>query len=608
MMQNFGQEMSKAEFFSLLGLSEYISIDLETTGLKYDENRITEIGLVVVRNGEIAEEYEWLVNPEQPIPDHIVRITGITDEMVKGQPTFEQLADQLLPIIQGKPIVGQNVIFDINFLEASFRRLYRDFRGWSERYKEYHYLNNPYYDTAYLARLIFPFFERHGLQSLAKEFEYVPGEAHRALEDAKTAAFVFNLLLENISHLSSREIEEFLIFMGESRNPVTDLFERFQKYRNVLEESGAEFFDWQHSTRELYNMIGKIEPSAGEEKGETVLLDEKEIEEIFSPGGILENRLEQFETRPQQIQMALEVTRALNYGRILSVEAGTGTGKSFAYLIPVLKWIEKNKHRRVRVVISTNTKNLQEQLFYKDLPLLKAILKTEFSAVLLKGKSNYLCLDRYYTLLRQADQRLAPHDRNQAALLVHWKNMTSTGDISSHHGFSAERNAAIWRKFIAEDKYCPGRACSLYDDCFIMKVRNAARQAEIVVVNHALLCSDLVAENSLIGPYDFLVVDEAHNLEKTAIDHLGVSVNFWMIREALEDLFNQDKNLGLLKQIENTLKLSDVRDKDVQSSLIRFLETKKTRHRGAGKYYPGGISEIRKLFRKELFHSAKQRQ
>lgn len=592
-MQNLGKKMkNKEEFYHLLGLNEYLSIDLETTGLNYNEHRITEVGIQLVKNGEFVDSRQWVINPGQTIPENIVRLTGITNEMVQSEPPFEEYAQEILDFIKNKPIVGQNVIFDINFLEANFRRVFRDFRGWSDRYKEYHYVKNTYYDTAYLSRLLFPFFERHGLQKIAEEFKYQPEKAHRALDDARTAAYVFNKLLENLVHLTTAEIDEILRIMGDLRNPVVLLLEKFQKYRSVLEDNTFEAFDWQHSSREQYNILGKITPKIDSvENAGTNTLSEDEVLSIFEPNGLLQKRISQYESRPEQVEMARSVTRAFNQGKILSVEAGTGTGKSFAYLVPAIKWIEKNKQRSVRIVISTNTKNLQEQLFYKDIPLLKAAMGVEFSAVLLKGKGNYLCLDKYHTILKNPEQRLSVHEKNQAALLVHWKHLTSTGDISEHHGFIVERNLSLWRKFIAEDKYCPGKSCNFYDDCHVMRIRNAARNAEIIVVNHALLCSDLASDNSILGPYDFLIVDEAHNLEKTAIEYLGVSANFWEIREALEDLYNQDKDLGLLKQIEHSLKLADVEDEELKNSLIRFIHEKKS-------VFSSVVSHIREEFQK----------
>ncbi|GAB4174248.1 MAG: helicase C-terminal domain-containing protein [Calditrichia bacterium] len=568
--------MDKKEFYKLLNLEEIISVDLETTGLDHDENRITEIGLVLIKNGEIIDEKQWLVNPQQPIPDNIIKLTGITEDMVKGQPAFDDIAEELLDFLAEKPIIGQNVIFDINFLEAAFRRKYKDFRGWQKRYKEYHYVNNKYYDTSFLSRLLFPFFERHSLQHLAKEFDYQPDAAHRALDDAKTAALVFDQLLKNLSQLTLLEIEEVLKLMGEIRNPVVELFQSVLKYNSLLNQDHSDEYDWQHATREHYNILGKIVPGKEDVSEEPLnLLDKQEIISFFDDEGILSKKIKDFVPREPQIDMVNSVTEAFNQGQILTVEAGTGTGKSFAYLVPAIRWVQENQHKKSRVVISTNTKNLQEQLFYKDLPLLKAALNADFSAVLLKGKSNYLCLDKYETILKFPQQRLSVHDRNQAAMLVHWRHLTSTGDISEHHGFMAERNPALWRQFIAEDKYCPGKACKFYDDCHVMKIRNAARNADIVVVNHSLLMSDIAADNAIIGPYDYLIIDEAHNLEKVAIDYLGYGVNFWEFKDIFEALYNNDKKIGLLHQLENSLKLADVDDEELKSSLLQFVSNTK---------------------------------
>ncbi len=578
--------------FDKLNIPEYAAIDLETTGLSLDDDRITEIGIVIVKYGQIVDKLQWVVNPEKEIPYNIVKLTGITNEMVADKPKFAEIADDVLKVIKDIPLVGQNVIFDVNFLEAAFRRVHKNFSAWQKRYKEYYYVKNVYYDTAYLSRLIFPFFPRFNLSALAENFGYVPDIAHRALADAETAARVFNILMEKLSLLSREELENLIFLFSTNKSPLKNLLELVHKEKIISAFTQGET-DWNHANLEHANIVGKIDYSFTEDDEEVPFteIDEEKIVEIFSSNGVLADKLEGFESRNEQIEMAGKIASTFNKGQILAVEAGTGTGKSLAYLVPAIYMAVKNKKRKARIVISTNTKNLQEQLFYKDIPFLKAVLQEDFSAVLLKGKSNYLCLDRWYHILKNPSERLAEHDKVQAGLLTHWKSLTSTGDISEHHGFPLSKNISLWSKFIAEDNYCPVKKCAFYNQCYLWKIRNAARFADIVVVNHALLCSDLAADNSILGPYDYLIVDEAHNLEKTAIDYLGYSATFWDIKDVLDNLFNKDKNLGVLIQMENALLLEEGIDKQEKTALLAGIAELKAN--------TGDIlTESRKLFTK----------
>ncbi|MCK5074966.1 MAG: hypothetical protein KAR38_01260, partial [Calditrichia bacterium] len=211
--------------------------------------------------------------------------------------------------------------------------------------------------------------------------------------------------------------------------------------------------------------------------------------------------------------------------------------------------------------------------------------------VLLKGKSNYLCLDRWQHVMLNPSVRLSEHEKMQAGSLIHWKNLTQTGDISTHNGFPLSKNMNLWMKFVAEDKYCPGKKCSFYNECYLMNVRNSARVADVVVVNHALLCSDIAAENSILGPYDFLIVDEAHNLEKTAIDYLGYEAVFWEIKNVLDNIYENNKNLGLLVQMENNLKFADKLDSGKKKALLSLITNMQSET-------PQILTEGRKFFTK----------
>jgi Rad3-related DNA helicase len=173
-------------------------------------------------------------------------------------------------------------------------------------------------------------------------------------------------------------------------------------------------------------------------------IDESEIMEYFTNIGNLSKVIPSFEEREQQIKMSKLVTDALNNLEFLTVEAGTGTGKSMAYLFPAVEWATNNRENHERIIISTNTKNLQEQLFFKDIPTVYTVSKNKFKAVLLKGKSNYLCLDKWKTTLIDMDQRLTPAERSRILPLLLWADQTQTGDIAENNGFQLNQNHGLW--------------------------------------------------------------------------------------------------------------------------------------------------------------------
>ena len=198
---------------------------------------------------------------------------------------------------------------------------------------------------------------------------------------------------------------------------------------------------------------------------ENQLIDDFEITEYFTNQGNLAKVIPNFEERDQQIKMSKLVTDALNNYEFLTVEAGTGTGKSMAYLFPAVEWATQNRNNLERVIISTNTKNLQEQLFFKDIPTVYAVSKNKFKAVLLKGKSNYLCLDKWKSTMIDMDQKLTPAERSRILPLLLWADQTQTGDIAENTGFQLNQNLGLWAKLIAENNYCPQLV--LYADVFL---------------------------------------------------------------------------------------------------------------------------------------------
>src|SRR4051812_37856512 len=265
---------------------------------------------------------------------------------------------------------------------------------------------------------------------------------------------------------------------------------------------------------------------------------------ILGPGGAIARRLPSYEPRPEQVAMAEAVARAIQGGGHLMVEAGTGVGKSFAYLVPaILAAAEEGK----KVVVSTHTISLQEQLLRKDLPFLRAVMPQEFSAVLVKGRSNYISLRRLEAAEARAGATFqTPDDFDQLAAIRLWAGRTEDGSKSD---LDFQPSAAVWDAIGSENGNCLGRKCPRFNSCFYYKARRRMRTANLLVVNHALFMSDLALRGEGVGllpDYDIAVFDEAHTLEAVASDHLGLRVTSGQVEHLLTRLFNDRTLKGLL--------------------------------------------------------------
>ena len=274
------------------------------------------------------------------------------------------------------------------------------------------------------------------------------------------------------------------------------------------------------------------------------------VADILAPGGLISQNLPDYEPREPQIQMSNEVMRAFTDKMHLLAEAGTGVGKSFAYLVPaILRACQNNQ----RVVISTYTIALQEQLISKDLPFLSKVLPIKFSAVLGKGRHNYVCFRRL-ELAFNMRSKLFSYEGHQDQLddLGDWAMDTRTGELQE---IDFELEPAVWNKARAESGRCRGTKCDHYARCHLQAARRKMLAADIVVVNHALFFSDLALTGDdavLLGNYDLAVVDEAHTVESVASDHFGMSVNNVSLAATLRELYNMRNDRGLLADLNNS--------------------------------------------------------
>lgn len=275
-------------------------------------------------------------------------------------------------------------------------------------------------------------------------------------------------------------------------------------------------------------------------------------DEILGSDGRISARLPNYEHRPQQLSMADAVNKAINNGHHLIVEAGTGVGKSFAYLVPAILYttepVGEGEQRR-RIVISTHTISLQEQLISKDIPLLNSVIPREFSAVLAKGRGNYLSLRRMESAMQWAGSLFAHDDElQQLRNLRAWSGETADGSLSD---LESRPWSSVWDEVKSDSGNCLGRKCPTYKQCFYFAARRRLQNAQILIVNHALFFSDLALRQlgvKILPDYDAVVLDEAHTAEAVAGDHLGLAVTSGQVEYVLNKLYNDRTNKGLLVQ------------------------------------------------------------
>lgn len=486
----------------------YVALDIETTGLDAERDAVTEIGAVKFRDGQVLDTWSTLVNPQRPIPLGVQRLTGITQQAVQQAPPLSVVLPHLGRFVGDYPIVGHNVGFEFSFLQ-----------------KHGVLLQNQRLDTFELAHVLLPQVTSYSLSMLTQMLGIAHENQHRALHDATAAKDLFLALISRGLEMDLGVLQEINRTAQRSQWPLKQFFQDLERQRsrsaftsNIREQLLAKG-DLDDAALGLVldrkEQIESLHPSA-----DKVLLEEQELVDMLSPGGLLAQRFPGYEYRPQQVDMLRAVTQAFNEGQQILAEAGTGTGKSLAYLLPAIHFAVRNGRP---VVVSTNTINLQDQLFNKDIPDLQKILPLEFRAALLKGRSNYLCLRRLAQFRR--NESLQAEEVQVLANILAWLPSTETGDSTELS--LRDHEYAVWSQVQAEQETCLGERCPhrRKGRCFLYRARRKAEAAHLVVANHALLLSDMMVANRVLPEYHHLIVDEAHHLEARATEQLGFAVN-----------------------------------------------------------------------------------
>ena len=536
-------------------LFDFIALDIETTGFDFEQDEIIEIGACKYKNGKLVDSFSYFIKPKTKVPTYIKQLTHITDKQLQNGLGLAEALTKLKGYVDGYHLICHNTAFDIGFINKKLEM------------EAMQPLENPYFDTLELSRIYLPFTSNHKLGTIAEYFKVELNNAHRAIYDAEATAGIFLNLMKYIEKYIPMKLNYRLSEVAKLADLSTDLTYLLEKIIN-------------HQKKSV--LLSKKEKKLSEPK--TNFINHKpaksknyQVEAIFQESGNLQKNFANYEIRKGQIDMAQACLEALESSEYLLVEAGTGVGKSLAYLIPAIIYTEKNDEK---VIVATKTKNLQEQLFFKDIPTVKKCLEVPFKAVLLKGRGNYICEKRWQEYLMSLDNIYSAYEAREFLKLIVWKEFTKTGDISENSSFNPRVNSILWKKLVAERYFCSGRKCPYHNKCFLMNIRKKAEDANLVIINHHLMLADMVSENSVLGKYNNIVIDEAHNLPHMAPKELGLSLRYTDFTTFFNMLYSKKHKFqsGILAKLKadnvksGISKLKKEHLKSVSENIISFLE------------------------------------
>jgi predicted DnaQ family exonuclease/DinG family helicase len=478
------------------GEETLVCFDLETTGLSPRSDRIIEIGAVKFDRTGVLDTYSTLANPGMPVPLVIQRLCGIRDQDLQGQPSPPEAVAGLALFSEGCTLVGHGVSFDMAFCTEILPEVFGGRLA---------------LDTSELARVLLPAAPSHSLEELSRSLDLPHDRPHRALSDAQATQLLLESLIETAQMLPDALRERVRLLCLEGGWATGEyLAEQLQRRAVGVEREVVE---------RAQPAVAPPQPGAGSGLSPGAI-DEAGIRAAFGAEGGLAHSADEFELREEQQQMALAVSQAFNRGQTLLVEAGTGVGKSLAYLIPAREWAARGGGR---VLVSTHTITLQEQLAQHDVPLAEKAQPLPLGTAVLKGRGNYLSLRRLERWLAAGPlgRRRDPDEVRFKVRALIWAYQSQVGDRAELR--LAGRDPEFWEKVGSTVDDCLGPACHNWRDgrCFMVKARVAAREADLVIVNHALLLADADSGGAVLPEFHHLIIDEAHHLEEAATQSQG---------------------------------------------------------------------------------------
>ncbi len=513
----------------------YVALDLEATGGSPEEDEITEVAAIRFSEHAVLERFHTLVRPGRPPSLRIQRLTGIDAADLASAPSFVEVRARLAAFLGDWPLVAHSVEIDRDRLQRQGMPV-----------------GNPGFDTYEMAGILLPGLPSYGLAAVAAELGVESDGQHRALADADTTRQTYLKLFDRMANLDLRVLHQINELLADSNWPLRLLFREAERLGSLTALNRPIAGRGADEPLPMLRFAGEpaLEPNMRQRP-----LDLAALAKVWSPDGPLAQHFPNYERRPQQEQMSVAVAGAFNENARLLVEAGTGTGKTLAYLVPAAQWATQNNER---VVISTNTVNLQDQIQSKDVPDLQRALGQEFRVHVLKGRGNYLCLLRWAEFRGRfpGGAKLSPLESRVLVKVLLWLGQTTTGDVADLSLTGDEQ--ALWAQINATQDTCINDACLFKQrrTCFLFNARRAAESAHLVIVNHALLLSDLATDSQVLPDYELLVLDEAHHLEDQATQHLGYDLH----RRDLFGLFGEvyqgadpQRPTGLTQDLQHAL-------------------------------------------------------
>ena len=470
-------------------LDSFVSIDLETTGLNYKTDKIIEISAVKYESGKVVGSFSKLVNPNKLISPFITNLTGIKNSDVENKKSFLNISEDFISFIKDLPIIGHNIQFDLKFIDNALNNSYDIF---SHSYV---------CDTYFLSKIFLYYSNSFKLESLCNDFGINTGSSHRAEDDAKSAGDLFVVLLEKINNYDLNTINEIYKCYKDSMTINKDLFFHIINYK-ISENKKPLNMDLSQNlhNENLFEYFSKTNKSLN-------------FEEIYLDKGLLDAKINNYEFRPSQYEFSKDVLKSFGSSSIFIAEAETGLGKSYGYLVPAMLNSFDNK-----ILISTSTHNLQEQLFNKDIPSLSEALDISIKASIVKGMKNYICVKRFKKLFNNLDL-LNEKDIYELLSLSVWIKNTKTGDISECNSFPIDRLYYLWDMINYDYQFCSFHSND-NTECFYNKLKKEIPKSNLLVINHSLLATIYNKEESVFDDFNLCVIDEAHKVSENCRMHL----------------------------------------------------------------------------------------
>lgn len=496
-------------------LPDFVALDVETTGLE-ENAAIIEIGLAFFHNGKVVDTWQTLIKPPVSIPLNITLLTGIDNDMVADAPAWDDVAPLFLDKIQGKMLAAHNHAFDREKIEYHLKEK----------------LPNAWIDSHDLAKLFLPDLTSYKLTALAAHLEIANNDHHRALNDAVVCGLVAKAISERAARLDPFTLDEMADVLKREETLFTGPNAALEGIIRNLSTHSA-----QHTAEMFFaDPAPETEPFTGQP-----LLSFHEAEQFFFDDGLLSQHKTDFEYRHPQVELLAHIKEAFEKKMHGIFEAGTGTGKTFAYLVPSLLWAFETDDR---VIVSTNTINLQEQIFKQDLPFLSRALGYPFSATIMKGRSNYLCKRRFEQQC-QNSEKASWNEKLFLAGLLNWQQRDDSGD--REHLNLNKLEMQFWQNVCCTADTCVNNRCKYFRECFFFRNRRQCENSRLIIVNHSLLLQDMRLDGGLLPEHHKVVIDEAHHLESEAIRQFTDTVDMEMIRKRIAGII---RSKGLLQRLE----------------------------------------------------------